>query len=241
MITLLSIMIWYTFILAMNNNLLTYNDILSNIADNVPFAWSRWGDGEWACMLPEAKSLAHIVEVVRQRRSPEDTEIMFEYAKKMKEVLLSEPNYYIGIQNMSARRFKEDIEPYYSKLEKVCSSEMLHNASIRGDMQDLVDVLRTKKVCLVGPEYLSNLPFEFTHIVTREDDAWKEEERLINEVKKIQDSCNVFMYSVSFVSKILIDTFHNNGNIHLDTGSMWDFYVGKETRGYMKGLKSKIK
>lgn len=224
----------------MNKELLTYKDIVSNIANDVPFAWSRWGDGEWACMLPEAKSLAHIVNVARMRRQPEDTEIMFEYAKKMKDILLSRPSYYIGVQRICIERFNEDIEPYYSKLEKVCSSEMLHEASSRNWMQDLVDVLRTKRVCLVGPKYLSNLPFEFTHIVTREDDAWKEEERLINEVKKVQDSCDVFMYSVSFVSKILVDTFHSNGNIHLDTGSVWDFYAGKKTRGYMKGLKSKI-
>jgi hypothetical protein len=95
----------------------------------------------------------------------------------------------------------------------------------------LLNELKTKKLVIIGPQYLSKLNkiFNFIHIEIPIKNCYlikNEIIKTISNINKISDN-NYYLFSASMPTKIIIDVFKNdNKNTYLDWGSVWDtFFV----------------
>jgi hypothetical protein len=98
----------------------------------------------------------------------------------------------------------------------------------------LLEILKTKKLVIIGPDYLIGLRrfFDFTHIVIPTKNCYlvkNEIIKIIYELNKTTDN-NYYLFSASMPTKIIIDEFKDdNKNTYIDWGSVWDtFFVSPE-------------
>jgi len=108
---------------------------------------------------------------------------------------------------------------------------------------ELIDIIKTKNVVIVGPSYLQKLNkfFNFRYIDIPIKNCYKEVDRIIDDVKKISDVENdiFFLFSASMPANIIIDKFNNKRNSYIDWGSVWDtFFVSTEYKFINKRLSS---
>jgi hypothetical protein len=98
----------------------------------------------------------------------------------------------------------------------------------------LLDVLKNKKMVIVGPEYLKDLNkfFEFRHINVPLKNCYNNINEIIDNIKSISynEKDIYFLLSASMPANIIIDKFKDNGNnTYLDWGSVWDtFFISPQ-------------
>lgn len=210
--------------------MLEYSDVIEKLNSNTPFAFSRWGDGEFAIVKGEGR----IYNIIINREGP----IISKYTYVLEDILERTPNYYIGIQPLAKSTFPNLVENYTRHL-KTFNADILHHASISKNLQLFIDALLTKEVIIVGPKYLSKLPFYFEHIVTPLKKVWNYDREILHRLKSKDLTNKVVLYSSSVVSNFLIDQLHKNGT-HIDTGSVFDPYCGVIARSYHSSIKHNL-
>jgi hypothetical protein len=98
----------------------------------------------------------------------------------------------------------------------------------------LLDVLKTKKLVLVGPQHLEKLSkfFTFTHISIPTTNCYLAKQEIINAIESINKSGNdnYYLFSASMATNVIIVYFKNDNKItYLDWGSVWDtFFISPE-------------
>lgn len=98
----------------------------------------------------------------------------------------------------------------------------------------LLDIIKTKKIIIVGPEYLSKLSrfFDFKHIIVPTKNCYLEKDKIIQQMEIIKESDEnlFFLLSASMPANIVIDYFkEDKNNTYLDWGSVWDtFFISPE-------------
>lgn len=102
----------------------------------------------------------------------------------------------------------------------------------------LLDVLKIKKLTIVGPSYLKGLDkhFDFNFIEVPLKNCYLEKDRIISEMNEIVKSGNnnYFLLSASMASNIIIDKFDDNNNTYLDWGSVWDTFFNSKKYPFIK-------
>lgn len=210
---------------------LDYPTLLNLLKNNQKLSFSRWGDGEFGL----AFKLEPVYSIVMDRNnSPE----FIAAGEMIKEILLSKPEYYIGIQNHAKKLFGDKIESYYKDLNTF-DADIIHKASQKQRLQSLIDILKDREVVLIGPGYL-NLPIKpIKHIVIPIKNVWNYTEEISDRIQDELSDNRVFLYSASIVSNILIDRFYIVGT-HLDMGSVFDPYCGVNSRKYHSQITWKL-
>ena len=111
--------------------------------------------------------------------------------------------------------------------------------------KSLLTELKTKKLIIVGPQYLGKLSkfFKFNHIVVPLRNCYLAKDNIIDLIKKtntISDN-NYYLFSASMPTKIIIDAFkEDTKNTYIDWGSVWDtFFVSREYRFISKRTSTK--
>lgn len=212
-----------------------YQEILENIKNGKNFSFVRYGDGEWGMILKKPQDW-----YIRMGKNwgPE----IYAAADEMRQIILSHPKYIIGMQPSGLSRMKEDVLDLVGNYDNLVNANIFHIKSEQGDIQDFFDLLKQRNVILVGTRFLGKLKeFPFQHVVTAEESVWKHNDDLKKQIEEaIQKTKDpVILYSASFSSKILIDYFYNQyqDNItQIDTGSLFDPYVGLLSRSYHTGV-----
>jgi len=98
----------------------------------------------------------------------------------------------------------------------------------------LLELLKEKKLTIVGPEYLWELDrfFGFTHITIPVKNCYTVKDNVINTIRELnqESSDNFYLFSASMPTKAIIEAFKDdNKNTYLDWGSVWDtFFVSSE-------------
>jgi len=98
----------------------------------------------------------------------------------------------------------------------------------------LLEVLKTKNLVIVGPKYLGELKrfFDFKHVEIPVKNCYLAKNKIIADIKEINATGdnNYYLFSASMPTKILIHSFkEDNKNTYLDWGSVWDtFFVSPE-------------
>jgi hypothetical protein len=99
---------------------------------------------------------------------------------------------------------------------------------------NLLDLLKTKNLVIIGADYLLNLKkfFNFTFIEIPLKNCYLQKNQVIDQIKRNNETLNnnYYLFSASMPTKIMIDTFkEDNENTYLDWGSVWDsFFVSPQ-------------
>lgn len=215
---------------------MTFEEHLNKIKKFKRYTFSRWGDGEWLCIIGKNGSNC-------------DGHFYFpEMGKALREVLASKPNYIIGLQGLAKRHMPEIIEEYTAKynLEWV-NSDIFHNANASGRIKALFKALENREVLLVGGNHLKEFNKDWKFIEVPRVNCWnaydKTKEKLSNYFDRVESGQKpVVLFCASMMSNVLIDDFHNLASNYqidatlIDFGSVLDPYVGVKSRTYHRKM-----
>jgi hypothetical protein len=222
---------------------LKLNSVLKLIADPAqPFTFSRWGDGEWKSVLGRHKKGAN---------NCDGHKFFPAMGTELANVLKSKPDYWLGMQHFSMRAFGPAISTFLSTHDldhlRWRESDVFHYGAIKGHLRDIVDVVKARKLLLVGPPHLkviknSGLPYwQFIEVPPRNCYLnLQEMYRQIVAIAEGQKDPLLISISASMPAEILCDKLYKRfGDKHtiVDFGSLWDPMVGKLSRSYMRNKK----
>jgi hypothetical protein len=213
----------------------SYARIMEQCKSNRPFAFSRWGDGEWEAVL----------DLKREEDANCDGHQYFSSLKSaLQDILKSNPSYFLGMQKLAYHKIMGRKIDSYLREHKITTewlnADAFHNASIRGELGSFFSWLGRKKVLLVGPEYLRILevfPFVFCEIP--EKNCWLDKESRLEEIKNRirSEHCEVVLFCAGMTANWFVDKLYGFfDGVILDMGSVFDPYAGKQTRNYHKTL-----
>lgn len=203
-----------------------YNTFVSKIKNQDPFAFSRFGDGEFKFIL-------------NRNLKPEWGTKVRESGLSLKNIFCrkGDPNYFIGIQPLSIKLFEIDILKLMHPEGNYINSDILHIASIKNNLHSLMEVIKQHpKSVLVGPDYLKSLNIFNKHISVPKERSWESVDNLYSEIKNtIKELKNsLIVFCASAASNLLIDLIwqEEQSLILIDAGSIFEPYVGINIRGY---------
>jgi hypothetical protein len=216
----------------------SFNYFINKIENNQHFRYSRFNDGE----------LIAIIGRTPQRANCDGHQYFPEMGKELKDVLLN----YRYNENYILESFdhwynvlphiKTILHELKSKNPELC---FLHTDFIRISHEQepekfikLLEILKKKKVVVVGPSYLKKLDkhFNFDFIEVPLKNCYLEKDRIIDDMKLINKSSNdnFFLLSASMPANIIIDKFNDNQNTYLDWGSVWDTFFKSSEYPFIK-------
>jgi len=223
--------------------ILNYNKVLENLKNNIPFSYARYGDGEWNAILGKVDNNG------MPKANCDNHKYFPQMGKRLKQIIDNKPNYYIGLQSLAKKQ--NTGKPEFDRLikkNKWCNTEIFTKASINGNLHMFFDVLKGKKIIFVTNKHTSDNLNEFFHapVYVPEINCWNEYDRILSDINKnikkhdVLRTNIIILYSASMMANVLIgDIYAANGNTitQIDTGSVFDPYVGRNTRSYHKNLK----
>lgn len=220
--------------------MLTLDLVIEKLQAGEPFAFSRWGDGEWSAILG------------RGDRNCDGQEYTPELRTALREVLRSRPGYSLGMQGLARERFGPEIERWLEAegLADLPWSDagIFHRASSRGRLGPLFDVLKGRSVILIGPKRLTGLSELFPLVAYAEvpdRDAYGSIATWIVEAFDLAVHAGpkpVVAVSAGMGAKVLIHRLHKALPEHtlIDFGSVWEPYVGHENRTYHRKILERL-
>jgi len=213
----------------------TFADLVRDIANEEPFAFVRFGDGELSAMFsPEKKRNCD--------GHPYHPTLRTELMKAFRE-LQYRPKVRFGIQRLGWEMYREQINSH-SIEDDFCNADLIHHASIKGRIKPMFDAIDDfgGDVVLVGPKYLDSpsLPFNVNHFIEiPEKNCWSKRKEITGKMINIASHGALFVLCASMMSNVLISDFFTGHFSMIDMGSVLDPYVGKHTRSYHKKLNIK--
>lgn len=207
------------------NNNEFYLELKHKIDNRIPFAFSRWGDGEWLTV---------------SKTNPSDSNVdgnfyYLDLADKLISIVSEKQSYYMGHQNVVTSYSLKDQYP-----QDWVNSDILHEMSEDGELNLWFEIFDKQHIVYIGNESLSKLPFINEFIEIPYNNVWLQYDLTMDEIKsKIEkNKFKVFLFSAGMASNALIHDLweFNNQNIYMDASSAFDPHVGRITRSYMKSL-----
>lgn len=202
-----------------------FNWFCNAVRNNILFSFSRWGDGEWNCLLGKSG------------QNCDGHKYFPEMGKHLRMVLESSPEYILGLQPLANKLAPIQIKEYTDKYNlNWINSDVFHTANIKGYITDFFDVLQNRKVLIVGPEHLKKndlFDYKFYQIPSR--NCWTNYSVIKNDLKVMIDKENVVLFCASMMTNVLIDDLHGKGTL-IDFGSVLDPFVGVMSRSYHRRL-----
>ena len=199
------------------------SDITNRIINHEPFAFSRWGDGEW-----------HNVD--KRKGQNCDGNIYYEdLGDALLEVVSTRRDYDLGVQTLhpwsvqQAKKFDQNWG----------DSDVMHKASEKNQLQPLFDCLNNSYVIYIGNRSFSKLSFVDRLIEIPYNNVWLQKDILMDSIYSTFDyKFKVYCFAAGMASNVFIHEAwnRNNTNVYLDVGSVFDPYVGRKTRGYHKTI-----
>jgi hypothetical protein len=207
---------------------ITYARMIDDLKSHRSFKFSRFGDGEWNCIFNKLG------------QNCDGHKYFPDLGESLRRVLLSEPKYRVGIQPLSMSYERtEQIKEFCRGLQiDWVNADVLHSASIDGELGQFVNALHGRYIVLVGPFHLSSY-FDCVHITIPYVDCWKKYDHIREQIEFHIDGVNnaVVLFAASMMSEVLIDDFADHPHTFIDVGSVFDPYVGVKSRKYHHKLK----
>jgi len=226
---------------------LTYELLLEKINKEIPFAFSRYGDGEWFAIF-EKKNTKNPNE---PGANCDNHKFFPDMGEALRNVLKSKPEYFLGMQNLALRTQGDRIGMYLedNKLElEWGNADILHHANIKTQLKDFFEVLKTKSILLIAPERLKgiNKYFSYNYFVeVPQVDCWLDKKRILYEISKILNRKKgyiVILFCASMAANVWIDLLYNQDDYKdftcmIDAGSIFEPFVGVKIRSYHHNMK----
>lgn len=207
--------------------IVTYMNMVDNLKVNKPFKFARYGDGEIYCMKG------------KHGGNCDNHSYFPDLGSALRQSITEEPSYMVGIQPLSVSHLKPDVLDYFGHFKKLYNADILHNASIAGQLGTFFHALESRYVVLVGPAHLAGLFPECVHIVVPSLNCWLEFEHIRQQIEFHIDGINnaVVLLCASMMSEVIISRFEDYPHTFIDCGSVFDPYAGVKSRKYHHKLK----
>lgn len=204
-----------------------YDTLLEKLSKKEPFQFLRFGDGEMKCVLHPGSGANCDGHQYFDKLSQALISVLDQQNKKQ--------TCYMGLQNLGARIFPhfKDRWPHI----EWCNADVLHKASIKGRLGELLKLIPYQKCMFVGPAYLKLLGYSDKNLrsIPRKDcflDYGPVKDCCLYNIQ--HENVNVIYFSCSMMAEPLI---HEISQLHpevtmIDAGSVWDPYCGVSTRTY---------
>lgn len=199
-----------------------YSLILNKLKNKEPFAFSRWGDGEW-------------LNVNKAKGANCDGNIYYEdLGDELKNIVSTKQDYYLGVQTL----IEYSVNESKKYPQDWCDSDVFHKASMDGNLSDLFNELNDSHVVYIGNKDLSKLEFINEFIEIPYNNVWKLRNDLYEKIENTFDGYKVYLFSAGMAANVFIHNMwmRDQNNTYIDVGSVFDPYVGKLTRGYHRSL-----
>tara|TARA_Y100000310_G_scaffold335781_1_gene418682 strand:+ start:947 stop:1732 length:786 start_codon:yes stop_codon:yes gene_type:complete len=239
-------------------------ELCEKLRDEVPLAFSRWGDGEWATLThnhtpidkdDEDEMASKLSEYITDISAPVDTfiddgkanvdgNIFYEdLGNRLKDIVSVEQDYYMGYMNTPFTTMWG--EPIHDIMKNEypqtwVNSDILHGLSVRDGLSYMFDLFESIHVVYIGNESLKTLPFINEFIEIPYNNVWVEYENVLDKIKILIDGKQhkTFLFSAGMATNVFVDDLwkYNKNNTYIDVGSVFDPYVGRKSRGYHNTL-----
>jgi len=202
-----------------------YREILDNLIERKPFKFSRWGDGEWLCMMGE------------EGENRDGNRYLPELGDALYKILLSRPEYYMGLQygvmyNEQLREFVFTSLLEYRDIDWVYG-DILHVASEFGYLKEFTDILKERNTWIIGAKYFGAIPWA-EHIEIPPADSFKYNDKLFG--MSFCDPDAVYLVAAAMNSNVIIDALPDSVTA-IDIGSVLDPYLGRPRASYQYNIK----
>ncbi len=163
--------------------------------------------------------------------------------KELKDVILSEPDYILGIQPLSLSHYRDKVVELAGDLNiDWVNSDVLHDANITEHLKRFFEVLKDQPVIMIAPQRLQKLPFSYSRFIEIPlINCWTERDRVVNELLTLLPKVDyaVLLFCASMSTNVMIhDLYKYYGNkvTMIDLGSCLEPHCGFETRSYHKKM-----
>jgi hypothetical protein len=205
----------------MINNL---NDVISKIESNTPFAFTRWGDGEWYNLNKKSGQNC-------------DGNIYYhDLGDRLFEIVSVPRDYHMGVQTLMSF----SVQQANKYPQQWGDSDVFHKALMNNSLMPFIDSLRKFHVVYIGNESLKILPFINEFIEIPYSNIWNTRDDLMTSVVKTfdPDVHKIYCFSAGMATNVFIHDLWqiNKMNTYIDVGSVFDPFVGRNTRRYHETL-----
>lgn len=213
------------------------------------FSFVRYGNGEWGCILGTIS------------RTPSDSQRLDIFGLRRGLVRgitthQQDSSYLLAMQSRTYLERVRLLKPVKQWLvnnapeaQWVCG-EVFHKASLKGRFYPLIAQLRRMCVVVVGPVRLRGLNqkvFRGARFVSiRSRNCYENYKNILASILKVRQEFRgpvVISFSAGPAAKVLIHDLHDQigeNTFLIDFGSLWDPYVGRNTRSYHSRVKGAI-
>lgn len=205
----------------------TYERILLMLKENIPFKFARYGDGEINCM---DRNLG---------KNCDDHNYYPDLGKALRETVATEPDYIVGIQPLSVSHLPNSVHNYFCRFKNLVNADVLHNASIDGNLHKFIDAMRGKYILVVGPPHLAGFFGTGVHLVIPKVNCWLNYQDIKQQITFYIEGVNnaIVLLCASMMSEVLISDFADQHHTFIDCGSVFDPYCNVKSRRYHHKLK----
>lgn len=197
------------------------------IESGEPFSQANYGDGEWNCIFGVSGE------------NCDGHQYYPDLGEALRRTLLTPKRYLHGIP--SGMRTLLNAESWCGRNNvrgiRWVEKETLSEANWRGELKPLFDVLRTRRVMLVGAGHLRKLPNQLLNaawlVEVPAKDCWREVAGIYNQVLRHGFDKDVILFSASMMTNVLVyRLFDDIGDrvTMLDMGAIFDPYCGVNSR-----------
>jgi hypothetical protein len=216
--------------------------ILDKFRTGKPFAFSRWGDGEWRSVLGKTTG-----------QNCDGHQFYKALGVDLANVLRGRPEYMLGMQSFGLKMYPKQI-PRWLQAEDLddltwYNADVFHYASIKDRLMDIVEALKGRHLVVVGPDHLKRLKPDYLDYESFVDvppkNAYLAKDRIVRDIKAAVDGCDgkrvMVSLSAGMPAEIILDDLYKKligkGHSIVDFGSLWDPLVGVNSRRYHRALK----
>jgi len=198
----------------------SYDEILDKLKKGEPFVFSRFGDGEWQCILGDTGA------------NCDGHKYFPSLGERLKEIVLSASTYDLYMQKKATRDMGWNIRNFQreNNIDRQWGdADILHNASIEGRLGEFKDALGgINEIVIVGNQKVAKWIHTACSIFIPPKNCWLNYEDTRGACCSWANSGRkIFLFAASMASNVLIDDLHNmyDGKLTLiDVGSALDPY-----------------
>ncbi len=225
---------------ALNITPFSLSDMTAKIIAGDPFAFTRWGDGEWRCMLGPHSGWncdgVHYEEGL---------------SLGLQRVLQKRPGYLLGMQPQAWRESAAKITAFLDRHSisdlPWCDADIIHAGIETPEFKAMLAALRGRRTLVIGPHHLQAALWsligceQFVDVPAR--NCFRATRKVVMDAKQVLQNAppTVVSVSASMPAEIIIDMLWdwlgNRGHTYIDYGSVWDPYGGRHGRSYQRAMR----
>jgi hypothetical protein len=225
-------------LLKISGNSFMFHDLgyyVAPLRESAPYSFSRFGDGEWSAILGMTGA------------NCDGHEYFPELGADLRRALIEHRGYFYGMQTRALKNLGRPLRRFLRDNNLKISwhdSDVFHYCSTAGTLFLLIQQLRRMKIVLIGPERLRGLKdtvFSYDHFIEIPlKNCYLVKDAVIGQIRDYYRDHGpaVFGFSASMATNVMIHELFpllGSSSWLLDFGSLWDAYVGVNSRGGKSG------